>query len=269
MRRRPSGSRPSSESAHPPACDRPEAERGSTASPVAHAIGLPGAGDRRSPHGVTRRRDVRRIGGFGDVPAPGTDREQALSEEGPCSSNDIARTRFETELSVADEERIRADERRRVLAEIGRRRRRSRRIDWRTAPPPFGAARVRRSAATPTRREPAPTIPRGTSPTIGGSATDRDDRLARPTAPPRWRPSATAEAAGDRTAPRHGGDGHRAGVLARADPDRTRRRVRARARHRRRHPHRTRSHRSRSPSSPSSAGTTPPCSGCSRSAPGP
>ena len=57
---------------------------------------------------------------------------------------------FDTELSVAAEERIREDERRRVLAELANDRHADDHgmsgsddePDWRTAPPPFGAARV-------------------------------------------------------------------------------------------------------------------------------
>jgi hypothetical protein len=57
---------------------------------------------------------------------------------------------FDTELSVAAEERIREDERRRVLAELANDRHpddhgmsgSDDEADWRTAPPPFGAARV-------------------------------------------------------------------------------------------------------------------------------
>ena len=47
---------------------------------------------------------------------------------------------FDTEMSVAEEERIRADERRRVLAELAADGDApSTEIDWGTAPPPFGA----------------------------------------------------------------------------------------------------------------------------------
>ncbi len=55
---------------------------------------------------------------------------------------------FDTELAVSEEARIREDERRRVLAELarddhdGHDAHDDHDVDWRTAPPPFGEARV-------------------------------------------------------------------------------------------------------------------------------
>ena len=54
---------------------------------------------------------------------------------------------FDTAVSVAEEERIRADERRRVLAELADDEKSSD-IDWRTAPPPFGEAPVDDASGT-------------------------------------------------------------------------------------------------------------------------
>jgi hypothetical protein len=98
---------------------------------------------------------------------------------------------FDTELSVAEEERVRADERRRVLAELADDQQASTDhqrdqdhdgdVDWRSAPPPFGEERV----AGPD--DAVPTAPTGDPrrwdvPDDRWTSEHRDDRMAGDTA---------------------------------------------------------------------------------------